>query len=342
MKQERLFKAIGAAEPALLERSERRRKSRRNWYIAAGALAACAAMALALRPADAPVTGPEPDIQGPPEEVRTTPLRLSGQEGGTLHLLSVRSDAAPQRLEREFILYFNQEMYQGAWENGVYTIRPINPPPEDLPACEMTVEHLKGRSPSEAIEQRSQAMAAEYSENGGICADLDTGRYSFRCGDGTAWDAKQALVWCVDDRQGGTYILTARFFLEAEEGHGVRFSDIAATFEPLAPDVAQPEWMTALRQAAGTLVPAILSDQWTEAAEALLAEGASVSGYGRDVSAEAAVARLDFSVDDSQDPGEALVSVRLRLSTEEGYDRLTLEMTRGGGQWLLRRAGIET
>ena len=59
------------------------------------------------------------------------------------------------------------------------------------------------------------------------------------------------------------------------------------------------------------------------------------------MSAEAAVAGLDFTVDDSEDPGEALVSVRLRVSTEEGYDYLYLEMIRDSGQWLLNRAGIE-
>ena len=349
MKQERIFQAIGGADPALLERSEGRRKSRRGWYLAAGALAACAALVLALGRANVPVTPPEPEIQppqeavqSPPEEVRTTPLRLAGQEGGTLHLLAVRCGAAPQATEREFILYFNQEMYQGAWEDGVYTVRPLTPLPEDLPACELTVEHLKNRSPSQAAEERSGAMAAEYGENGGICVDLDTGRYSFRCSDGSVWNDKQAMVWCVDDRQGGSYVLTARFFLEAEEGHGVRFADMVSTFEPLAPDVAQPAWMTSLRQAAGTLVPAILSGRWTEEAEALLAEGASISGYGRDVSAEAAIVGLDFTVDDSEDPIEALVSVRLRVSTEEGYDYLTLEMTRDSGQWLLNRAGIET
>ena len=176
MKQERIFQAIGGADPALLERSEGRRKSRRGWYLAAGALAACAALALTLGRANVPVTPPEPEgqppqeaVQSPPEEVRTTPLRLAGQEGGTLHLLAVRCGAAPQATEREFILYFNPGMYQGAWEDGVYTVRPMTPLPEDLPVCEMTVEHLKDRSPSQAAEQRSGAMAAEYGENGGIC-----------------------------------------------------------------------------------------------------------------------------------------------------------------------------
>ena len=148
MKQQRIFQAIGGADPALLERSEHRRTRRRGWAPAAGALAACAALALALGRASAPVTPPEPEVQPPQEEVRTTPLRLAGQEGGTLHLLAVRCGAAPQATEREFILYFNQEMYQGAWEDGVYTVRPLTPLPEDLPACELTVEHLKNRSPS--------------------------------------------------------------------------------------------------------------------------------------------------------------------------------------------------
>lgn len=37
-------------------------------------------------------------------------------------------------------------------------------------------------------------------------------------GDGTAWDDAQAMVLCVDDGYGGSFVLTARYFTEAAGG----------------------------------------------------------------------------------------------------------------------------
>ncbi len=53
----------------------------------------------------------------------------------------------------------------------------------------------------------------------------------FRSDNGAAWDSPVERLYFVADGQMGTYQLAARYFLEAEEGHGARLAAMADTFE---------------------------------------------------------------------------------------------------------------
>ena len=67
-------------------------------------------------------------------------------------------------------------------------------------------------------------------------------------------------------------LVPLRPVLEAAEGHGVNFADMADSFQPVPPDVTVPAWMAALRETVDTLMPALFSNEWPPEAEALLAE----------------------------------------------------------------------
>lgn len=51
--------------------------------------------------------------------------------------------------------------------------------------------------------------------------------------DGLDWDSLCVDVRVIDDSQGGVYVLTAQYFMEAAEGHGARFSAMMDTFRLL-------------------------------------------------------------------------------------------------------------
>lgn len=343
---ERLFLAIGAADPALLERSERRRRApgvRWGGLAAAACLAVvCALTVYTVRRPAAPVT---PDVTPPPNTVRPAPevLALTGGDIGALHLVAVHYGPERDEAADDFVLYINEERYCGVWEEGGYAVRPRTPPQEGLPECALVISHRSGITLETALAEARRDLAAEFD----MVEDQTApeGRAALAAWDGDAsgavWDAANADVTLVDDRQGGVFVLTARYFTEAAEGHGVSFADMAASFQPVPAGVTVPAWMTALRETVDALLPAVFSNSWTPETRALLAEGASVDLYGEDVSGCVSIAGVDITADDDRAPSSAVVSVRHRISAEESMSFVTMELTYAEGRWLADFIGLE-
>lgn len=334
MKQERLFAALGGVDPALIQRSEQTRK-RRAWPMAVAALAACAVLLAA-------VWLPQlKQLELPQETSKTLPSQTLSFTGGDGALRLHSIDYGPDRLSIGFAIYVNEELYETSEEDGVYTIRPRSALPEDFPPIDLTITHLENCSKVQAMEDVSKTLAETYAQ----VSEVQTAADTLRCaaGDGTAWDAAQAEVLCVDTWYGGCFVLTARYFTEAAEGHGVRFQDMMNTFAVVYDYQnagISPSWVWELQAATDQLMKAIFADRLEDVSD-LLAENVMVDGYGEDVSGDISVAAIDYAPDNDQAPTSAVVSVKHRTSTEEGYDYLTMELTYTGERWLLTWAGIE-
>lgn len=334
-KEERLFAALNSVDDRLLERSEGTRT--RPWPWVALAAAACVALAAAVTLPRLSQEQPEKPPEELTQETEVQSLRFNGGEVGELHLCSIRYGPRPSA---GFAIYVNEELYTTSEEDGVYTIRPRDTLPEDeFPPIDLTVTHAETLTKAEAMEAAARTLAKVYAQ---VSEAEEEGDHLFlTAGDGTAWNAAQAAVTCFDDGDGGSFTLTARYFTEAAEGHGVRFRDMAGTFTVVYEGRAtSPPWVGELQNVTKRLAEAIFADR-TDTIADLLAEGASVNGYGADVSGEISVASMDYMPDNDQEPSSATVSVKCRTNTEEGYDYLTMELCRTGGKWLLTWAGIE-
>lgn len=354
--QERLFLAIGGVDPELVARSERKSRSRWSGYC----LAAAACLALVLiagrvlpswtdSSTGAPEEPPEmldpgtksPSGNGEPDAGgQVLSLPEQGSKIGTLRLLSY----APQSQEAvDFLIYVNEEQFSIREENGLYSIRSTNLLPQNFPQCGLDILHLAGTTPDAARANAENAARGYYAEisTEALSIALPDSLY-LRFSTGTAWDSEQAELWFVSDGQGGSFVLTARYFLEAEEGLGLRFRDMVSSFRVLSPDKEEPVWMASLRAAADRLFPALFSDDLS-GVSGLLAENAQVDAYGEDVWEHLTVASVDYALDNDQDPSSAMVSVKHRLNLEEGesYSYLTMELIRQNGQWYLTGSGIE-
>ena len=354
--QERLFLAIGGADPELIARSERRRGSHGLGYIVAAA--ACLALVLIAGRGIFPRTTPppsttrdpaatvEPGTVPPPEKEKPDPdgwrffLPEGGSEIGALRLLSY----APQSAEAvDFLIYVNEEQYAIREEKGLYSIRSTNPLPEDFPECGLDIFHLSTVSPEEARNTAAEALADRY-ETVSLedeSAVLPKNPY-LRASAGVDWNSEQAELWFVDDGQGGTFVLTARYFLEAEEGMGMQFRDMVSSFRVVPLDRIAHEWMHSLYETTERLFPALLSNDLSDVSD-LLAEDADADAYGKNVWEYVTIASVDYTLDNDKDPASATVSVKHRLNLEEGesYNYLTMKLTRQDGQWRLAWSGIE-
>lgn len=337
---EDLFLAIGSADDELLLRSERPRpRSALRWW--PGAAAACLLVGLtALFFRGAPQTALCPAPPDPPVSVQT--LRLSGAGVGTLHLLDTQWQAPPETPAAPgFLLYINPEQYAGGEQDGVYVIRPVTPA-QGLPVpCTLTITHRGGLSPQEAALAAAEDLRTSLAQVSEAVAVTHPAGLRLHGDNGSAWDAEQVDLNIVDDGRGGVFLLTARYFTEAAEGHGARFSDMIQTFEVLPADPAGvPVWLTDLKAAVRALVPAIFSNDLS-GVEAALADGAAIDAYGADVLSDVSVASIDYTVDDDRSPASAVVSVKHRLGPEDAYAYLTLELRLEDGVWLAAWGGLE-
>ncbi len=256
----------------------------------------------------------------------------------------------------EFFLWLNEEIYYACERNGVYTILPYDPPQvpgEVLPECKMEIEYMDKdlADAADAVRTRLEGLYESVSEIDREDGEDQTGwpplaRYYFRADNGTAWNSAQREVWLIPCDEGGVFILSSSYFLEAEEGHGVRFVTMAYNFHTQR-ETDFPAWTQSLEDAVQRLTKAVLGDDLS-GVEDLLAPDAEVLGGGEDVYAFVSVAGVYYDYDvlgayqenPDNTPVSAGVSVKSRLGGEDSYEFLTMQLRYEDG-WLLEWAGIE-
>lgn len=170
-----------------------------------------------------------------------------------------------------FVIYYDTERYRMTNEEGVFYIRPVVDLPSRetlradnaallagltdeeaetmldtllaerealdaaLPACELEIRRLPHVQPEEAAIESREEAATVWDSVTDVMESVEPVGWMFRMADGADWDAPREQRWFVSDGQDGTFQLSARYFQEAEEGHGARLLRILSTFEVLAP-----------------------------------------------------------------------------------------------------------
>lgn len=170
-----------------------------------------------------------------------------------------------------FAIYYDTERYVMTEENGATYIRPIIVLPTreeirknnealfegltdqeaevkidellaqqeefyaNLPVCEIEIIHLTDIQPTNAAQStRDEAVSMWESVTEVMDNDLPAG-YHFSASTGEDWDSPREQVYFTNDGQDGAFKISVRYFLEATEGHGVRFIQMLHTFEVIAP-----------------------------------------------------------------------------------------------------------
>lgn len=367
-KEERLFAALSGVADELLERSERRKSGAGRWIAWGAALAACLAMVLLVYGAAPKEAGPDvpppgltgdlpaddtpdrPDVPTAAEKDQTPPRFTKAEK---LHLLQICMDQ--KRKVPKFTIWYNEAIYYAFQQGSVYTIKPAAPPQipdEELPECKLEIEYKSGPMDQIAEEVLGQLKGLYQSAEESSCPSFPEETRYFRADNGTDWDSAQREVWllpsCEDGEQTGVFVCSASYFLEAEEGHGIRFQDMVRSLRVVEEDAGEGlTWMAEAFDAAGRMLRAVTTDDLA-GAEDLLAPDADVYGYGEDVYDSVSMGNIFIAFPDGYDsetaedpPGALHVSVQFRLGGEDAYEFLTMEMIDQDGQWLVTWAGIE-
>ena len=94
-----------------------------------------------------------------------------------------------------------------------------------LPNCEIEIIHLDIPYAQTASQER-----AELEGQWEITEAVAGNRITFSMCNGQEWDSPIEVRDYFSDEQGGCFRITSRYYLEAAEGHGVRFAAIVNTF----------------------------------------------------------------------------------------------------------------
>ena len=99
-----------------------------------------------------------------------------------------------------------------------------------LPNCEIEIIHLDIPYEQTASQERAE-LEGQWETTEAAAGN----RITISMCNGQQWDSPVEVRDYISDEQGGCFRITSRYYLEAAEGHGVRFAAIVDTFAVIPP-----------------------------------------------------------------------------------------------------------
>ncbi|UMZ73045.1 hypothetical protein [Natranaerofaba carboxydovora] len=133
--------------------------------------------------------------------------------------------------ETSYVIYVDEERYKMTREDDSDVIVPKEPLGDAYPEVSMEIKHIQGEKPEAIIGDLESSFKEEFDYvtnpqkvNDPINSHMIYGE------SGSEWDSPVKRVYVIDSGDGGSFVVTQRFFLEAYEGHGARFNEMLKEF----------------------------------------------------------------------------------------------------------------
>lgn len=152
-------------------------------------------------------------------------LKLEGTEEKTIVTLQEGKDSA-------YIIYIDEEHYQFAKGDESDFITPSEPLSEEYPEVSMEIKQFKDVTSEEMVSTLETELASDYTrvtETESVTEPVEG--FKIHGISGSEWDSPVTNVYVVDNLNGGSFVITEIYFLEAAEGHGARFYAMLQEFE---------------------------------------------------------------------------------------------------------------
>ena len=241
-----------------LEKNKMSKNNRRTNKIGLIAVAAAALIIVlaAFTPAGQAAVAKIFEMFAPEKEVQVTLEGMTEENEYQLHTPSYSTAAEPEATpqntgasateeqpadeavrEVTYVIYIDESRYMSENVGGVDVIKPIDYS-DDLPEVSMSVYQDKDRTPDELKAEIKALVEADYD----TVMDFEQAEYPLLSWhihaldgklegekeDMPQWDSKVIDVYLVDNTQGGTFVITLKYFMEASEGHGERLKGMLA------------------------------------------------------------------------------------------------------------------
>jgi hypothetical protein len=235
-----------------LEKNKMSKNNKRTNKIGIIAVAAAALIIVlaAFTPAGQAAVAKILDMFAPEKEVQVTLEGMTEENEYQLHTPSYSPTATlqvtPENTEpsasdgqntteaaREvtYAIYIDESRYISETVDGVDIIKPIDYS-DDLPEVSMSIYQDKARTPDELKAEIKASVEADYD----TVMDFEQAEYPLLSWhihaldgdlngdkeDMPQWDSDVTDIYIVDNTQGGTFVITLKYFMEASEGHGER------------------------------------------------------------------------------------------------------------------------
>ncbi len=235
-----------------LEENKMSKNNRRTNKIGLIAVAAAAIIIVlaALTPAGQAAVSKILDMFAPEKEVAVTLEGMTEENEYQLHTPSYSPtdtpEATPENTKQAasedestseaahgvtYAIYIDESRYMSETVDGVDIIKPIDYS-EDLPEVSMSIYQDKERTPEQIKAEIKSAVEEDYDtvmDFEQIDSPLQSWHILALDGDLNGdkedmpqWDSDVTDIYLVDNTQGGTFVITLKYFMEATEGHGAR------------------------------------------------------------------------------------------------------------------------
>jgi len=130
-----------------------------------------------------------------------------------------------------YVIYFDQERYR--MEKGPDGDRIVmKEQPANIPPVYMEIRQVKGQRPAAVAREIERQLKAEFPNVqafGEVTEPLPAIHYY--ANSGSNWNSTVVKYYLFDNTKGGTFVVKQQLFLEASEGHGVRFDNMLKEFK---------------------------------------------------------------------------------------------------------------
>ena len=198
-------------------------KRRKRWIPAALIAAAALVLAFTLQTDSglALIKGIK-DMFAPEKEIIQS---IEGQDEPTDVHLNEGKDS-------EYIIYVDESRYKMIKGEETDIITTIEPLPEQYPEVSMEIKQYPSDKPETLVKELEEKLKVDFPD----LRDIETvsepveGFWLHGLTEST-WDGKVIDVYVISNGKDGSFVITKKYFLEAAEGHGARFTHMLQSFE---------------------------------------------------------------------------------------------------------------
>lgn len=150
---------------------------------------------------------------------------IEGMEEETDVILQKGKDA-------KYVIYIDEERYKLTRGENSDIITTKELLEERYPEVSMKIEQFKDIAPEVMVSTLETELASKYTEVLEVESILEPiVGFKLHGISGSEWDSPVTNVYVIDNKNGGSFVITEKYFLEAAEGHGARFYAMLQQFE---------------------------------------------------------------------------------------------------------------
>lgn len=134
--------------------------------------------------------------------------------------------------DSDYIIYIDEERYKlipGDVSDIITTKEPLE---DRYPEVSMEIKQYMDIEPSEMVVTLEKELASKYEKVTETESVSDPVKgFKIHGISGSEWNSPVTNVYVVDNLNGGSFVITEKYFLEAAEGHGARFYAMLQEFK---------------------------------------------------------------------------------------------------------------